>query len=177
MTDESAFGFSFDEVFSELMVINKPDRLDAFLDEFADEMSDEDYWQTVALLWTTMEYPSQQESWLGVWTDVYRQPSRAHVMTEQEREQLAELPERVTIYRGFSGDEWRGLSWTLDRSRAEMFARRFAVLFGPGSIAVTTIARDEIVALLNGRSESEIVVMSDELEVEVFGMEPLPGGN
>jgi hypothetical protein len=48
---------------------------------------------------------------------------REHLMDAEER---AALPDVVTILRGFTHAEGaRGLSWTLDRERAEWFARRF----------------------------------------------------
>ena len=49
-------------------------------------------------------------------------------MEQEERKALAALPDRLTIYRGvhIKKGTLRGLSWTLDRERAEWFANRWA---------------------------------------------------
>ena len=85
-------------------------------------------------------------------------------MMASERHQLAALPERVTVYRGVNAySEPSGLSWTLDRERAEWFARRFPERPDyPGlvfSYVITgRVLRGRIIALFNARQESEVVV-------------------
>ena len=81
-------------------------------------------------------------------------------MSEAERQQLAGLPERVTIYRGVNDrNGFSGLSWTLDLERAERFARRF--LFSdsdfPGVVVTGRVLQRRIIALFQVRNESEVV--------------------
>ena len=87
-----------------------------------------------------------------------RQSGRAeHIMNDAERKALADLPGVIQIYRGYRGPDWQGWSWTLDRERADWFARR-PTRDGQPKIAVAQTRRADVIALLNGRNEREIVV-------------------
>jgi hypothetical protein len=85
-------------------------------------------------------------------------------MTASERQQLAALPDRVSIYRGVNAySEPSGISWTLDRERAEWFARRFPLRPDyPGlvwsELIEGRVLQRRIIALFQSRQESEIVV-------------------
>jgi hypothetical protein len=77
------------------------------------------------------------------------------MMDEEDDNILRSLPELVTIYRGcqeFLNED--GLSWTLNKSKAEFFANRFGK---KGIILERTISKNDIVAVLTGRGESEVI--------------------
>jgi hypothetical protein len=77
------------------------------------------------------------------------------MMNEEDDQFLRSLPEEVTIYRGCQeGLNENGLSWTLDKSKAEFFANRFGK---KGIILERKIPKSEIVALLTVRGETEII--------------------
>ena len=83
-------------------------------------------------------------------------PHRQMMMTEVEQQFLFKLPNAFKIYRGcIEGLNEGGLSWTLDKSRAEFFANRFGK---HGIVKQRTINKPEIIAYLNGRSEQEIII-------------------
>lgn len=102
-------------------------------------------------------------------------PFRHCLMTPPERAALRNLPERVTVYRGYGGEEVpAGISWTLDPTTAEQFAQDFAHAFpgtGPARVVKGTCNRWDIICYFNGRGEEEIVV--DPERVKVAGDFPI----
>ena len=98
-------------------------------------------------------------------------------MTEAERKALAELPDEVTAYRGFSRvDGERGYSWTLDLEQADWFARTWTsehprlrwwgVPAGEVKpcVATATYSKPEIMARLLGRDEAELLIQPGAVE-------------
>lgn len=63
----------------------------------------------------------------------------------------------VTIYRGVKENNYRGLSWTIDKSVAEWFARRFGHNGDKCYVFIGTINKKDILALFSSRNEKEVV--------------------
>lgn len=63
----------------------------------------------------------------------------------------------VTIYRGVKVNNYRGLSWTVDKSVAEWFARRFRHNGDRCYLFTGTIKKKDILALFSSRNEKEVV--------------------
>lgn len=63
----------------------------------------------------------------------------------------------VTIYRGVKVNNYRGLSWTIDKSVAEWFARRFRHNGDSCYLFTGTINKKDILALFSSRNEKEVV--------------------
>lgn len=62
----------------------------------------------------------------------------------------------VTIYRGVSSKKYRdGLSWTLDKDKAEWFATRFTQ---EGVVYSATVKSENILYYITDRGEEEIIV-------------------
>jgi hypothetical protein len=81
--------------------------------------------------------------------------NRHYMMNEEDDNILRSLADEVTIYRGCQkGLNENGLSWTLDKSKAEFFANRFGK---KGIILERKIPKSEIVALLTVRGETEVI--------------------
>lgn len=79
-------------------------------------------------------------------------PAEAHTF-------LRTLLPVVTVYRGCSRQRVNGISWTLDRSVAETFARGHRGIAVPDPVIVTgTIARDRILAVFTERNEREVLL-------------------
>lgn len=131
----------------------RPYRIQAFLDVM-DFMEDADYWKLLGSIWTDTE-----NSWQNfeMWNELLRsqRPERNNLMDEEELSRLASLPDAVIVYRGcVAGVNENGLSWTLDRTKAEFFANRFSK---KGIVLERTINKDEIIAVFLGRNESEVI--------------------
>lgn len=63
----------------------------------------------------------------------------------------------VTIYRGVKVNNYRGLSWTVDKSVAEWFVRRFRHNEDKCYVFTGTINKKDILALFSSRNEKEVV--------------------
>lgn len=157
-----------------LVLHERPWRFQAFC-EIAELLTDAEYWELLGHAWIDSENIWQNE---GEWLErlLTDRPQRELLMEEEDRQQLAELPEMITIYRGYQRPErQRAISWTLDLERAKWFAQRWLVDEKP-LVAVGRIKKEHVIALINGRDESEILVRPDRVELvevmEVDGKEP-----
>ncbi|MBR5596647.1 MAG: hypothetical protein IKW30_04480 [Lachnospiraceae bacterium] len=63
----------------------------------------------------------------------------------------------VTIYRGVRINDYKGLSWTVDKQRAEWFAKRFGINGENGYVFTGQIKKKDIIAFFDSRNEVEIV--------------------
>jgi hypothetical protein len=134
-------------------LFERPYRVEAFI-KIADKLSDTDYWKLLSDIWIDTE---NQYAYLKEWTNLLgsKRSNRHYMMTEEEDNLLRSLANEVTIYRGCQkGINENGLSWTLDKSKAQFFANRFGK---KGIILERTIPRSDIIAVLTGRGESEVI--------------------
>jgi hypothetical protein len=131
----------------------RPYRLQAFI-QIAKQLPDTKYWSLLSSIWTDTENQWQNlEQWKELLSS--NRPERHYLMDESEFQLLNSLPELVTIYRGcVKGLNEDGLSWTLNKSKAEFFANRFGK---EGIILEREIPKSDIIAVLTGRGESEVI--------------------
>lgn len=134
-------------------LFERPYRVEAFI-KIADKLSNTDYWRLLSDVWIDTE---NQYAYVNEWKKLLssKRSNRHYMMTEEEDNTLRSLPAQVTIYRGCQkGINEDGLSWTLDKSKAEFFANRFSK---KGIILERTVSKNDIVAILLGRGESEVI--------------------
>lgn len=124
----------------------------------------------LAEIWTLVENCWQCDDYFE-WIVSFGIDANA-AMDEEERKVWSELPETFTVYRGAQEHNVYGRSWTLEKERAEWFARRFnedapMVLRGK-------VSKGDPGALfyINGRNEQEILV-SDPRSVTIIEKEYL----
>lgn len=150
-----------------LLLRERPYRVEAFLDIADQIVSDHEWWDAVRYLWEDTEN-------LHEWGDdvVRTLLSRPHpemLMTQEEREFVDQLPDAVTIYRGYVKQGRRsnliGWSWTLDKNKAIWFANRFITSSETARLASATVEKGQILGYLSGRNESEIVVDPELLNI------------
>ena len=137
-----------------LHLTERPCRLDAFVNEIAAVVDDQQYGELLAEIWIDTEYPYAA---FNTWQQLFasKRPGRENLMNDEERAALSALPSTLAIYRG--GWTNKGLSWTLSEDQA----RRFVVRFGgdrKSKMFKGTVAKDKVYAYRNRRNEQEIVV-------------------
>lgn len=150
-----------------LLSLNRQDRPEALF-YLINRVSVERLFEAINLVWTDTENAWEDEDiWIDIWlrvTWVWDRKARTlklrqrrrNVMSKDEREFFNRLPENLVLYRGFDQEGgWCGWSWTLDRSRAEWFARRYP---GCPQVATIEIPKVDVLAYFNERDEQEIVV-------------------
>jgi hypothetical protein len=133
----------------------RPYRLEAFA-QIENLLNDVEYWNLLGSIWTDTE-----NGWANLkqWKKFFKskRTSRNYLMDSEELKILDNLPKSVTIYRGCQKDvNENGISWTLDKDRAEWFATRFKQ---EGLVLEKTILKRDIIAVFTGRSESEVVIL------------------
>ncbi len=140
-----------------LWLYEKPYRIQAF-DEINDRMTDTEYWENLGHLWIDSENIWQNKS---LWKKflISERLSRENFMTMEDRARLVELPASFNVYRGYQkGKNFDGLSYTLDRNRAEWFAKRVAT-GNRAAVRTRTVKKSDVSAYLNGRGEQEIILL------------------
>jgi len=98
----------------------RPFRAEAL--ESIDGIPPKQFWPLVGEVWIDTEsVRNDLEIWCTIWSRT--DPDRVLAMTAEERAQLAELPSKLTVWRGVSHkDAVESLAWTLDRKIAVFFA-------------------------------------------------------
>ena len=108
------------------------------------------------------------------WSDILttcEAPALQAVVSDDDKQAFADLPERVSIFRGGRVD-WDDMmdsmppfSWTLDRQKAEWFANRFD--HKPDNFIVEAmIDKGDIYFYTDERNEQEVVVDPDGLMIQ-----------
>lgn len=121
------------------------------------------WWAVVGDVWIDSENLWQHAD---EWRELLALPDARAIMTDDEREALAALPDVVTVWRGCQATlNEDGLSYTLDRRRAEWFAVRFSGRGDHEVLVEATVPRDRIVAYLTRRGEDEIVAHDADVTV------------
>lgn len=117
----------------------------------------EGFWALAGSVWTDTEFPYLRAS---LWRELFSDPAAATMMDEDEREEYERLGEEFTVYRGaLAGANEEGLSWTLDRDRAEWFSRRWeGTVPGKPVVLERVTTKERAIALLSRRGEREILV-------------------
>lgn len=136
----------------------RPYRIDAFEDVMND-MTDEEYWNTLSDIWVDSEsIGTEPERWKGLLMS--NRGSKEFFMRDDERDELAKLPDKFTVYRGYSENdpEEFGMSWSTDPLVAEWFARRFARNNDKIILEELQVAKDEVFAYVTRRGEDEIIL-------------------
>lgn len=147
----------------------EPNNLQDILIQHQNKMSDEVYWNFIAHCYTMSDMAHANEFIVNYFLKNKR-PNKHFLMTEEERSFVADLPEKVTIYRGCSKKEIKSkklrCSWTLKKSVAEYFAFEYINYAVEKSldkdkskyeVIERTIDKSEIYAYFEGREEEEIL--------------------
>ena len=140
-----------------VFVHERPWRIDALV-ALADRVSDVEYWELVRDTWVDAEnIPECQQAW----DQVLRAPrsAREELTDLEDRDELAALPDVVTLFQGRTNVRDDGWSWTLDREVGEWFANRFAMFENAEPVlARVEIPKALIHGLFLGRGEREVLV-------------------
>lgn len=100
--------------------------------------------------------------------DIEYEQIRYYMMNESELAYYEELPERVTVYRGMTLDEYNsgdfGVSWSLKEEIAKYFAfdypRNYSTNHLKKMVHSIEVSKENILALLNERDEFEVLVIT-----------------
>lgn len=145
-----------------LLLFERPYRLEAF-ESIKHNLSDEEYWEVLSEIWTDSENIWQNDTEWRNCLESEREGRSKYFMDEDEQKVFKALPAEVEVYRGYAHDgASEGLSWSLNKERAEWFAKR--LVHRPEEkprLVSGKVKKQHVLAYLNGRQEEEIVVMPE----------------
>ena len=116
------------------------------------------FWAILLKTW-----PSCDDTWM-LKTRLLRAMKKAgpvmlELLSEHERRFFEGLPAQVPVFRGCSRPRVRGISWTMERTIAEGFARGHRGIQVPDPVVASAlIPKDGIFFATDDRSEKEIVL-------------------
>ncbi len=93
----------------------------------ADLLPDDRYWSLLGRIYETQRCPWWKKQ---LYDRLFRadRPGRENLMTPEEQDVLARLPDELKVYRGYTDDDQEGyaegIAWTLHRPTAVWFANR-----------------------------------------------------
>jgi len=157
------------------MMCNNPYGL-TFLKFAMPRLSREDFSKILSDAWIRSENPNSDPNLsTAKLLTMFRAADTAILMDDKERAELAGLDDTVTIYRGLTSHNAKNIkamSWTLNYDTASWFAHRFDE---DGTVYEASIDKSNILALFNGRNESEIIVDPKHLMDITEAVEPVAG--
>ena len=147
-------------------VCDKPERLRAFhalVLTHKIEIGAEKFWHNFWQIWTSSENLNEDATHIEELVEKGLQLGQPWVgLDEDERAALAALPERITVYRGCTGENKHGWSWTLKPSVARNFAERaYSEGVSDRFVLSTVVDKGDVLGYLTGRDEEEIVLDPD----------------
>lgn len=151
-------------VFDVFWIINKPHRL-MFLKFCKSLLSIDDFSKLLADVWISSEN-GNQDVYVDIFclTSWFKSTDKKTLMTEHEYQIYKNLSEILTVYRGVGVDRnHNGISWTLDKNKAEWFAHRFDNKNKKGYLRTLLINKSYVLAYFNRAKEDEIVISADVL--------------
>lgn len=143
-----------DSVINILMMMRNPEKR-TFFKYINSYLSEEDYANLWREIWQSTEFPHFDIN-VGVpeMLDFFKKSNKNYLMSNEEHEKYKELPDEVTVYRGYFEDSYYdAISWTLNPLTAEKFATRFSDY---GNIYKAVIEKKYIIALFE--YEDEVIV-------------------
>jgi hypothetical protein len=142
-----------------LWMYERPYRLDCFI-SIKEQLTPQDYWKFLAEIWIDSENIWQnKEKWKKLLSSDL--PHKELFMSEEEQEKLSSMDKTITVYRGYlEGKNKNGFSYTLSKSKAEWFSRRFNKAMKRKSKVLTRrILKSKVFAYKSARGEEEIIIL------------------
>jgi len=131
-------------------------RIDVF-DGIKHRLSDKQYWEMLGWLYTDQEFVYNQWPKLRRLLQLPR-PHREFIMPEEDRATFADLPDELTVYRGFNKGNGLGWSWTLSEEIGLRFAHRFEQRRTRPRLLMGTARKNDAIAYFGSRNEEEILI-------------------
>lgn len=141
------------------ILLNTPYKMLWFnlINEYLDE---KDYAWWLKEVWITSENPngdvnvplSEVKKW-------FKKANKKYLMSKDEMDIYNAIPDTVTVYRGVSKNRNpNGLSYSIEKEKAEWFQKRFADEKNPGFLIEKKVKKEDIFCFFGNGGEAEVVV-------------------
>ena len=119
-------------------------------------------------IWTQVESPNMNARVsLDTLVEWFKEADKSHLMSKDELKAYHELPDELRIYRGIGEkSNPKGLSWTLNKEKAEWFANRYNMLGTKGYVVTAVAQKKDGLAYFTGREEDEVIIDGRKLDAE-----------
>jgi len=152
---------------SALLIIGRnyaPALLFALVD--AGKIDREDLAVLLAEVWAMVEFPERavrRDRWLALFQE-------AGFVSDPPG--LVRPSQSMALYRGCPTRRRRGLAWTTDLEKARWYADRHANVFrlGRANVFAVELPPERVLALINGRKESDVIADVDGLALRELGV-------
>lgn len=143
-----------------VFIHERPYRINAFLEIDGEvELSPKEFNSILRQVWMDSENIFE---YFYEWEELWGCSVRDMVMEKSDTKEFSKLPEVITVYRGQDRDYDLGMSWTTNKDKAIWFSQRFSK---NGEVLTGKVLKENVLAYFNGRNESEIVVLPQNVEI------------
>lgn len=144
----------------------RPYRLVALFDIYH-QVADSEFWPLFFGVWEDSENIWQYQSiFESCWMrDI---PGRLESLSEEDQTLYAQLPDEFVIYRGHQQKNRTGMSWSLSYTVADWFSRRWATSTSKPNVVTAICKKSDVLGIFTGRSEMEIVVNPNNLDIKNY---------
>ena len=126
--------------------------LDIFVKE-SKNLSNERYWETLRSVWVVCGKLETIPIFRKLFTS--NRPKRYYFSSPEESKILAEMPDKIEVYRACDDEEDGGLSWTTSWD----YVLQYRDTFSKKIILTKTIDKSKVFAFINRNKESEILIL------------------
>lgn len=107
-----------------------------FISEFGNVITKEQLGEALRKAWVHSEFPNVYATKYDFeYKEYFRKLEKELFMSKEEVEKFKNLPDKITCYRGVYHPQFRdGMSFTLDKDKAQWFANRFGEKSSTGGI-------------------------------------------
>jgi hypothetical protein len=145
-----------------IMLHERPHRINALMEIYTEIENNQQYWELVRDVLMDSENLWQHKSHIRLLLSM--KEGRHHLMTYEEQDFLSKLDDNITIYRGCTPRNRGGTSWTLDKEKAEWFAKRFST--EKPTLLIGECKKKDVIAYFEGRNEKEIIIFPEKVKVK-----------
>ena len=168
--------FDEDGVLSLAVTVNKPWRL-IFLKELLNRniVSRKDFSTLLGRMFKATEFPHGLGEQAVIWSQLFHIwfmiADKNNLMDEEELKALADMPEEITIYRGYGEGGFKGgVAWTTNKDKAIWFADRAHIFLGNenGYVVEATVNKNNVLAYFS--YEDTVIIPPETVEdaVEIY---------
>ena len=146
------------DIFYLLYMLNSP-YYPAFLKYTYDDMSVQDMSKTLSNVWLLTEFPNHDANLSKTeFLKLFSAADKTVLMDKNDFSFFERLPDKIKVYRGTKHEDYKALSWTLNKKKAIWFSERFLKDGEKGNVFEAEIEKKDCFAYFNSRSEKEIVL-------------------
>lgn len=165
-----------------IWIIEKPARLLWFDENYIkiyNDIGEKRYYRLLAQVLIGVEFHYYSKN---LYNKLISAGNNPHLMmNKKEKNYFDSLPETITIYRGINSEtefnsdkvkDYLGFSWTLDKTKAEWFAKRWSSR-KYRILLTTSISKSQATSCLLDKNEKEIWIDFKELNFELISVDIL----